>query len=228
MFNTIWLVISTQSSYPISFQHEFLITKTVVSGKNKFIFRFFFRHNYNKSLWKNKFFVSSPLVCAPPQLRLFPSPTTCTVDHFERSRFSNSQSPNNFTGKHKIVSHPTRSQESVKHKSTFIFTLRTIYPSMTSMAQLDISPEIENPHISPSINKWFLPADNKDEILAAFLQHKADKFSKMTVENISQQICSEKMVYQISQRWSARLCSADTWRRRGAESGVEGTYDHDG
>ena len=42
---------------------------------------FFFRHNFNISLRKNIFLVSShsrplPLVCAPPQLTLYPSPTT--------------------------------------------------------------------------------------------------------------------------------------------------------
>ena len=52
-----------------------------MSGKNSSIFRFFFRHNFNRSLCKNIFLVSSysrplPLVRAPPQLTLFPSPTT--------------------------------------------------------------------------------------------------------------------------------------------------------
>ena len=42
---------------------------------------FFFRHNFNKSMCKNKLLVSShsrplPLVRATPQLTLFPSPTT--------------------------------------------------------------------------------------------------------------------------------------------------------
>ena len=80
----------------------------------------------------------SPLVRAPPQLTLFPSPNTCAVDDFQRLRFGNSQSPEKFTGNPKIFSHPISSQESLKHKSTFTFTLRTIYPSTRSMAQPDI------------------------------------------------------------------------------------------
>ena len=79
----------------------------------------------NKSLCKNIFLVSSrlctsPLVCAPPQLTLFTSPTTPqrlgmrAVYNFERFR---------------LGSLLTNSQESVNHKSkfTFKFTLRTIY-----------------------------------------------------------------------------------------------------
>ena len=115
----------------------------MVSGKNSVIFCFFFRHNCNKSLWKNIFLVrsqshTSPLVSAPPQLTLSFSPTTCAVDNFQRLIFDNSQSPNMFTRKPKIVSQPTSSQESLKHKSTFTFTLHTIYPSTSSMAQSDI------------------------------------------------------------------------------------------
>ena len=42
---------------------------------------FFFRHNFNRLLCMNIFFMSShsrplSLVCAPPQLKLFPSPAT--------------------------------------------------------------------------------------------------------------------------------------------------------
>ena len=80
-----------------------------MSGKNSVIFCFFFRHKCKKSLWKNMFLVSSnsrtpPLVCAPPQLTLPPSPTTCL-------RFGDIQSPDKFTGNPKIVSHLTSSQE---------------------------------------------------------------------------------------------------------------------
>ena len=82
---------------------SFLIINTVVSWKNSVIFRFFFRHNCKKSLWKNIFLVSShsctsPLVRAPPQLPLVPSPTTCAVDDFQRLIFGNSQPPDKFTG----------------------------------------------------------------------------------------------------------------------------------
>ena len=58
---------------------SFSIIKTVASGKNSVIFRFFFRNNFKKSLWENIFLVifhsrPSPLVLAPPQLTLQPSP----------------------------------------------------------------------------------------------------------------------------------------------------------
>ena len=110
----------------------FLIIKNSCFREELSDIPFFFRHNCNKSLWKNIFFVSlqlrtSHLVCAPPQLKLSPSPTTCAVDYFQRLRFFNSRLLEKFTGKPKIVSHPTSSQEILKHKSTFTFTLRTIY-----------------------------------------------------------------------------------------------------
>ena len=82
----------------------------------------------NKSLCNNIFLVSSrlctsTLVCAPPQLKIPPSLTTpfngtgmWSVENFQRLIFGNSQSPDKFTGKPKIVSLPTSSQESVKHK----------------------------------------------------------------------------------------------------------------
>ena len=147
---------------------------------------------------------TSPLVRAPPQLPISPSPTTSGVDNFQHLIFGNSQSPDKFTGKPKIVSHPKSSQKSLKHKSTFTFTLRTIYPSTRSMAQPDISPDIKNTRIRPSINEGFLPATKNYAILAALLQHEEDNFLKRTVKNRSQQIRSETMVDQISQRCSAR------------------------
>ena len=150
------------------------------------------------------------MVRVPLQLTLLPSPTTCGVDDFQCLRFGNSQSPNKFTGKPKIVSHPTSTQESLKHKSTLTFTLRTIYPSTRSVAQPDISPDRENAHIRPSANKGFRPATDNDAILAALLQHEEDNFSKLTVKNRSQQICSGKMVDQLFQRCSARVGAAAT------------------
>ena len=101
---------------------------------------FFFRNNFDKSLCKNIFLVSfhfcnSPLVRAPHQLTLSPSPTTCAVDYFRRLIFSDSQSPNKFIGNSKIVCHPTSSQERLNHKSMFTFTFRIIYPYMRSMAR---------------------------------------------------------------------------------------------
>ena len=121
---------------------------------------FFFRHNCNKSPRKNILLVimhscTSSLVRAPPQLPLYPSPTTCVVYDFQHLIFGNSKSPDKFTGKPKIANHPTISQESLKHKSTFKFKLRTIYPSTRSMGHPDISPDSKNTHIRPSINKGF-------------------------------------------------------------------------
>ena len=54
----------------------FLIIKNSGVREELSYLPFFFRHNCNKSLWKNTFLVSllsqpSPLVCAPPQLSLF-------------------------------------------------------------------------------------------------------------------------------------------------------------
>ena len=80
----------------------------------------------------------------------------------------------------------------------------------------------------PSINEGFRPATDNDAILAALLQHEEDNFSKPTVENRSQKIRSDQMVYQLSQRCSARLGAAATWKGWGAESGGKGTDDHEG
>ena len=127
-----------------------------MSGKNSVIFHFSFRQKCNKSLWKNIFLVSlhsctSPLVHAPTQLPIFPSPDTCRVDNFQRLRFGNIQSPKKFTGKPKITSHQKSSQERLKHKSTFTFTFRTVYSYMRSTAQLNIYPYSKNTYIYTAI-----------------------------------------------------------------------------
>ena len=160
MYNTILLVNSTLSFYLISLQHDFLIIKKVASGKNSFIFCFFFRHNCNKSLCKNIILVSShsctsPLVRAPPQYKNLTSSTNYALDDSQRLRFVNSQSHKKFTGKPKIVSQPTSSQESLNYKSTFTFILRTIHPSTRSMTQTDIYPDSKKTHIRPYINEGF-------------------------------------------------------------------------
>ena len=79
-----------------------------------------------------------------------------------------------------------------------------------------------------NINKGFQPATNNDAILATFLQHEQDNFSKMTDKNRSQQIRSKQIVDQLSQRLSDRLGAAVTRRGQGAESGGEGKDDHEG
>ena len=152
-----------------------------MSGKNSLIFRFSSdtttkNHCGITSFWVSLHSFTRPLGCAPPQLPLYPSPTTCIVDDLQRLRFSNSQSPDKFKGKPKIVSHPTSSQDSLKQKSTFTFTLRTIYPSTRSMAHPDISLDRKNTHIRPSTNEGFRPTTDNNAILAALLQHKEDNF----------------------------------------------------
>ena len=118
---------------------------------------FFFRQNFNKSLCKNIFLVSlrlctSPLVCAPPQLTLslhlppLQRPIICAVDNFQRLIFGNSQSPDNFTGKPKIVSLPTSSQESVNRNQHLCLHLHCA-PSMRSMSQPDILNGVDLPPI---------------------------------------------------------------------------------
>ena len=78
------------------------------------------------------------------------------------------------------------------------------------MAQPDIYPDSQKPHIRTSINKGFLSVTNTNAIFAALLHHNEDNFSKMTVGNKSQQIRSEKMIDQISQRGLARLGAVAT------------------
>ena len=119
---------------------SFLIVKHSYVREELSYVVFFFRRNFNISLCKNIFLVSSysctsPLVGAPPQMTLSPSPTTCAVDDFQHLRFGNSQSPDKFTGKPKIVSHPTISKERLKHKPMLTFKLRTIYPYTRPMAR---------------------------------------------------------------------------------------------
>ena len=84
---------------------SFLIVKNSFVREEVSDLVFFFRHAFNRSLCKNIFLVSSyscplPLFHAPPQLTLFPSPTTfrmctflsaspstaapCAVDNFQR------------------------------------------------------------------------------------------------------------------------------------------------
>ena len=82
---------------------SFLIVKNSGVREELSYLPFFFRHNCNKSLWKNIFLVSlhsrtSSLVHVPPQLPLSPSHNTCAVDDFQRFRFGNSQPPDKFTG----------------------------------------------------------------------------------------------------------------------------------
>ena len=86
---------------PLPCNASFLIIKySCVSEEHNNVL-FFFRRNFNKALCKSIFLVSLHSGPLPPQLTLFPLPTTCTVDDFQHLRFGNSQSPNKFTGKPK-------------------------------------------------------------------------------------------------------------------------------
>ena len=146
--------------------------------------------DFNKSLCKNIFLVSSrlctsPLVRASPQLTLslhlqpLQCPVMCAVDNFWRLIFYNSQSPDKFTGNPLIVSLPTSSQESMKCKPTFTFTftLRIIY-EVNGTAQYI---------------KRCWPSTNNDAILSVSSQHKEDNFSKLTVKNRSKIDCNKSI-----------------------------------
>ena len=101
----ILLVNSSLSFYPITLQHEFTNCKTHLCQLKISDVVFFFRHNFKRSLFNNIFLVSShlcplPLVRSPPQMTLFPSPTTfrlctflssipSTAAPFERYTISN-------------------------------------------------------------------------------------------------------------------------------------------
>ena len=102
MYNTILLVNRSIYFYLISLQREFSNRKK--SGVREEV------SDVKKSLCKNIFLVSSrlctsPLVCAPPQLKIFPSPTTpSTPRHVRGRKFPTLdiwQSPDKFTGKRK-------------------------------------------------------------------------------------------------------------------------------
>ena len=102
MYNTIWLVNSSLSFYPISSQREFYNRKN--SDVREEV------SDVNKSLFKNICLVisllcTSPLVRAPPQLTLFTSPNTpSTPQNVRGIQFRTLeilQSPDKFTEKRK-------------------------------------------------------------------------------------------------------------------------------
>ena len=80
--------------YPISPQREFFNKKNSCSREEISDLPFFFRHNCNKSLWKNLFLMSynsgpSTLVRATFQLKLSPSPTSFLLCPFLPASLSN-------------------------------------------------------------------------------------------------------------------------------------------
>ena len=127
-----------------------------------------------KLLCKKILFVSwilwtPPLVHAPTQLTIPPSPTTpSTATACVWYTISNAWYL-------AIVGCPTSSQESVKQKSlfTFSFTLRTIYDVNGTAIYL---------------KRCWHDTDN-DGIISALLQHNEDNFSKLTDENRSRIYC---------------------------------------
>ena len=96
-----------------------------VSGKNSVMSK---SHFSRTSFWwvracvTHLWFVHFPKWHFPFTYHPFNVPRMCAVDNFQRLIFGNSQSSENFTRKPKIISLPKNSQESVKHKSTFMFT----------------------------------------------------------------------------------------------------------
>ena len=99
-----------------------------------------------------------------------------------------------------MVSLPASSQENVKQKSTFTFTftLHTIYEVN------DIDQYLER--------CW--PNTDNDAILAVFLHHEENNFSKLTVKNRSQQIRYKQMVDQLSSGMICGYCCLYPNRRQ--------------
>ena len=118
-------------------------------------------NDVNKSLCKKIVLVSSclctsPLVRAPPQLTIFPQPTTpSTAPACAQLIIFNAWDL-------AIVGHPKSSRESVKRKLlvTFTFTFRTIYEVNGTAGYLERCS----------------PATDNDTIIATLLQHQEDIF----------------------------------------------------
>ena len=132
MYSTIWLVNSTLYFFPLVRNASSLIIINSCVREELSDIMFFLQPQLQQITVGEHFFVQFKRahlknICAPPQLTISPSPTTCAVDYLQRLIFGNSQSPENFTGNPKIVNQPTSSQEIWKHKPTFTFTLCNIY-----------------------------------------------------------------------------------------------------
>ena len=192
----VWLVNSSLYFYPITLQRECSNRKTQLCH----VITQWCQQITVKEHLSGEFalvhltfsFCISPTDTFPFTYHPFNGPGMCAVDNLQRLRFDNSQSPDKFTGKPKIVSLRTSSQESVKHTSTFTFTftLRTIYKVNGTARYI----------------KRCWPATNNGAILSVLLQHKEEIFLKLTVKNRSQQICLEKMIDQISSWMIGRDC----------------------
>ena len=153
-----------------------------------------------------------PLVRATPLLNFLPSPTTCAVDNFQHLRFGNK-----FTGKPKIVSHPTSSQESLKHKSMLTFQFHTIYPYTRSMARSIVA---ERGGQLFATDGWKLIATNTFRTNG--------KSALLINDRRDCHIYPTRRQCEYLQICSARLYAAATLRGKGAKYGGEGTDDHEG
>ena len=133
MYILIWLVNISLSFYPITLQRELSNWKThFFQGRTQWCQQITVQeHIFGEFALVHLTFglCTSPTDTFCFTYHPFNVPGMYAVDNFQRLIFGNSQLSKKFTGKPKIVSLPTSSRESVKHKSTFTFTLtlRTIY-----------------------------------------------------------------------------------------------------
>ena len=138
---------------------SFLILKTVVSGKKSVMSK---NHCARTYFWwvracaTHLWFVHLPNWHFSLHLSPLQHPGMCVVYNSKRLRF---------------CSLPTSSQESVRHKSTFMFTftLRTIYEVNGTARYL----------------KRCWPATDNNAIIVALLQHEEDNFFRLMVKNRS-------------------------------------------
>ena len=161
MYTIIWLVNSSLYFYLVTSEREFSnCKKKWCQGRNQWCQQITVQeHIFGEFAIVHLTFgtCTSPTDTFHFTYHSFIGPGMCSVDNFRRLRFG---------------SLPTSSQESVKHKSTFMFTftLCTIYEANITAQNLE--------------SCW--PATNNNAILAALLQHKEDNFSKMTDKNRSE------------------------------------------
>ena len=162
MYNTIWSINCSLSFHLITLKSEFSNRKKQlcqrrtqwcqqITVKEHIFGEFALVHlNFGSC--------TSPTDTPPFTYHPFNGPGMCAVENYQCLIFGNSQWPDKFTGKPKIVS----SQESVKHKSTFTFTftLCTIYKvNDTALYLTRCSPDTNN-----------------NTIITALLKHEEDNF----------------------------------------------------
>ena len=161
------------SFYPITSQREFPYRKTqLCQGRTQWCQKITVKeHICGEFTLVHLTFGSctSPTDNYPFTYHHFNGPGMCSIDNFQCLIFGNSQSPNKFRGNPKIFSIMKASQESLKHKSIFMFTftLCNIYEVNGTSQYL----------------KMCWPATDNNANLAALLQHEEDNFSKLMVQN---------------------------------------------